>query len=1236
MKHRSIKVRVLIPTALVFIFLLVGGIVGFYFYAREHIREDVRNDVTSVESLFRKIIERNTLVLGKAIRHVQADKQLQAAWLSRDRAVLVPRADEFFRSLGSVSDLTHFYFHNPDKTNFLRVHNPGLHGDAIRLSTLKGPAPGSSPQGIIAIGPAGKFVLLVVQPWYIAGEFAGYVEMGIELTRLHSQVFKTMQVDLVLAVDKEYFDRNQWEERQRSLGLAFNWERFKDIVVFLQTVDIPLSKQVFLPASIDNEDISVSRLESMGRTFYGGLLRVPVSGGRKLVNILVLRDVSNVLAGLRELFAVIATAVIFITGILLTFFHFYLGRIENDLVETRENLRVKEEEQQQVKDALLKSEERFRSIVNILGEGISLVDENERFLYINPVGEKILGVGPGELVGRNLGDFLSPKMLQVVDMQTGKRMLGETNSYDFEITRPDGEKRQLTITASPIPGQEGYHGSIGVFRDVTFRNKAEKAVQESEAKFRTLFETSVEGILVADIETKEFMFANPAICQMLGYEEEELIGMGVGNIHPKEALPEVFSEFEAQARGLKTVASGLPVITKDKRVLYVDIKTAVTRLNGKYCNVGFFTDISERLLAEEALKESEEKYRVLFEASVDGILITDIRSGELVFANPAFCSMLGYGEADVLALRMEDLCPDVRSVKECCVFDTAMGTRGLTENIPFQRKGGGVIYMDIKGTNVTVSGRNCSVGFFRDVTLQREAREKLLELKEVAEAANNAKSEFLANMSHEIRTPMNAIIGFANLLESSIIDKKQSEYLKSIKIAGDMLLTLINDILDLSKIEAGQMKIFYEPVNPHPLFTEVQKIFSMKAAGKHLDFVVDIDETLPPRLMLDAVRLRQVMFNVLGNAVKFTEQGHITFSVKQLPAKNESEGIDLEITIEDTGIGIPENQLEVIFESFRQQDGRRNRKYGGTGLGLSISRRLMKMMGGDITVRSRVGEGTAFRILLSGVGITTEPAVTDPLDTGDIRNIRFEKVSALVVDDITSNRELVTELLLKANLDVIQAENGEVAVMLAKKHLPAVIIMDIRMPVMDGFEATRIIKSNPATAGIPVIALTASVTTADMEKIREEKFDGFLDKPLNPDAFFSILCRYLERVPGNGPVPAAASRANLPDKPLYKQEDLGHIFDLKGLLAVLESDLTPQWKRVTKVIEVDAVGDFVKRLIRLAEIHRIDWLTTYAENLNAYARDYDVENTEIQLERFPSIVSALSGAAQQGEEDTDD
>jgi len=504
----------------------------------------------------------------------------------------------------------------------------------------------------------------------------------------------------------------------------------------------------------------------------------------------------------------------------------------------------------------------------------------------------------------------------------------------------------------------------------------------------------------------------------------------------------------------------------------------------------------------------------------------------------------------------------------------------------------------------------------QEICKRQQIEAQLQQAKEKADSANRAKSEFLANMSHEIRTPMNAVLGFSDILATKITDKQHKSYLNSIQTAGKSLLTLINDILDLSKIEAGRLDIQYEPVQPLVFFTELQQIFSQSMAEKHLKLIIELDENLPKALLLDETRLRQVLLNLIGNAIKFTDSGYVKLCADKIYTENDH--VDLILAVEDSGIGIPADQQALIFESFKQQDGQSTRQYGGTGLGLAITKRLVEMMNGQISLESIPGKGSRFEIILRKVEMATTTQDAKQNHSFDLNNITFEKVQVLAVDDIESNRHLIAEYLSQVNLEVICAENGQEALLFAEEYHPALILMDIRMPEMNGYEATKHLKDNPNTADIPVIALTASVAWNEKASIEARGFDSFLAKPINISELLSELSHYLKYTKkAIADVPQVVTKVDT-----LNPENIANLSELRSKI---EQEMMPLWKKASIMMKMDVVIAFAEKMITLGNKYNVPAFIYYGEPLQESTQTFDIAHIQKALKEFPVLVKPLIG-----------
>jgi two-component system, NarL family, sensor histidine kinase EvgS len=482
--------------------------------------------------------------------------------------------------------------------------------------------------------------------------------------------------------------------------------------------------------------------------------------------------------------------------------------------------------------------------------------------------------------------------------------------------------------------------------------------------------------------------------------------------------------------------------------------------------------------------------------------------------------------------------------------------------------------------------------------------------KNIAENISKQKSEFLANMSHEIRTPMNSIIGFSEILEKEIKDPIHKEYLSSIKKGGNALLRIINDILDLSKIEAGKLEILNEPINPTNMFLEIESIFHAKIISKNIIFNIEIDKNIPNYIILDGVRTRQILFNLIGNAIKFTEKGFIKLKVKFFYKDNIKSKIDLIFSIEDSGIGIDEKNLKNIFIAFEQQNNQDVAKYGGTGLGLAICTKLVHMMNGEIKVESIKNNGSIFTVILKDIQVSLidEKIVSQKLLS---TNIIFEKSKILVVDDIEENRKLVEACLKDFDLDLIMAENGKEAVDKLKNVNVDLILMDLRMPIMNGYEATSVIKLNSKIKHIPIIALTASVMGKDLEKVSQYGFDGYLRKPVIIDDLIEELSKYLKYHFINNKL---------------EEKEKSILIDhqkLKIVLYQLENELKDEWKNIKDTGDFTLIEDFANKLTDVSLKEDIYILRDYAQELIKNINSFDIEKVDYLMNNYPELINNL-------------
>jgi len=470
-------------------------------------------------------------------------------------------------------------------------------------------------------------------------------------------------------------------------------------------------------------------------------------------------------------------------------------------------------------------------------------------------------------------------------------------------------------------------------------------------------------------------------------------------------------------------------------------------------------------------------------------------------------------------------------------------------------------------------------------------------------------------MSHEIRTPMNAILGFSEALYHKLENQVYRKMVGSIVSSGNLLLALLNDILDLSKIESGKLEINPHPVNLRTVLKEIQVLFSNKARIKNLELSISVSSDFPKVLLLDEIRIKQVLFNLVGNAIKFTHKGYVFVRLKY-QEKGDEPG-DLMIEVEDTGIGIPELQQEIIFDAFIQQSGQSNRKYGGVGLGLAISKRLVEKMKGVISISSQEGKGSVFSIHIPNVEISKHTARAQ-MPKHIEQHISFKDSRLLVVDDIQSNIEAIESLLDDTGIAVTSVESGEAALEILNHFRPDVILLDIRMPGINGFEVAKYIKSNAELADIPLIAYTASVIRSEVLE-KSQDFNSYLYKPVKRAELMEQLSRYIEHshseMPTPEDLPYTFNTDNLPD---------GIVRKMPEICKRLQDEFLPRWETLRGQYILFEIEDFAKDLMEFARRYKFQSLVDYSAKLLQELESVDLESINVTLGEFPRIIKALS------------
>lgn len=646
-----------------------------------------------------------------------------------------------------------------------------------------------------------------------------------------------------------------------------------------------------------------------------------------------------------------------------------------------------------------------------------------------------------------------------------------------------------------------------------------KDLNTNEERFRLLAENAQDLIyLYRLIPTPEFEYVSPAATTITGYTPEEFYAdpdLVFNLVHPEDRP---FLDTIRQPSTSTRVLLNLRLIHKNGTVIWTEQR--YVQIYDKTGNMvaleGIVRDITERKRAEEALRRSEERFRTLV-SNIPGAVYRCACDSNwtMEFLSEAIQEICGYPASDFIGNNVRTYAsiihPDDVLPVEKTVLDAVARKEPYIIGYRILHASGDVRWVYEKGQGVFKENGELLWldGIIFDDTGRKQVEEELRKAKEVAESANRAKSEFLANMSHEIRTPMNAIIGMADLLSETPLTPEQREYIRIFRTAGDTLLSLINEILDLSKVEVGHLELEEIDFDLSELVEKATEVLAIRAHQKGLELTCYIAPEVPIHLIGDPNRLRQIFVNLIGNAIKFTDKGEIVLRVElaadygsqiadpKSSIRDPQSGVRLLFSVRDTGIGIPPEKLNSIFDSFTQVDASTTRKYGGTGLGLTISKRLVELMGGHILVESKVGQGSIFYFTLPFRTPTDVEAkqgiVLAPMDLKDLK--------VLVVDDSATNRLILKEALIGWGAQVTEAEGGEPGLAELQRAREAgtpyhLLLLDCRMPGMNGFQVAEYIKKNLGLVDMTVLMFTSDHRRGDIARSQELGLAGYLIKPI--------------------------------------------------------------------------------------------------------------------------------------------
>ena len=903
------------------------------------------------------------------------------------------------------------------------------------------------------------------------------------------------------------------------------------------------------------------------------------------------------------------------------------------------------------------SEKKFKELLSSAPDGMIITNKDGVIQMVNIQAEKIFEYPANELIGKKVETLIPTRFRNHVKYRSDyakdphTRKMGGT--AELVGKKKNGEEFPTEISLSPIHTADGLLIASAI-RDITERKQIELELR----KLALVARYTNNSVIITD-SLGRIEWVNEAFERITEFKLSEIKGQTAGQflqgkdtseeskqalrdaIKNKESLKVEIINYKKSGKAYWQFLNIQPIVgDTDDDLKFIGLGIDISDLKYKEEEVRKLNnELEERvkdrtsklekasasiLKNREELKKSNIRLESAFSSGGYAWWELDYPTGKMDSSSFRY-EMLGYHKDDVIQnfeWWSSLIHPDDTEFVNRSFEDYISGKNDSYDvNFRMKCKSGNYAWINSKGKIISFTSDNKPqkiIGTVQDISLIKKAELDIINAKNAAESANKAKSEFLANMSHEIRTPMNAIIGFSEQLSNSITEKKQLSQINSIRSSGKNLLKIINDILDLSKIEAGKLNIEPIPVSLMMVTSEIKDMFEQKVEEKGIDLQIHLSDELPETILLDEVRIRQILFNLIGNAVKFTDSGYVILSIESEKCDTNENKINLIIFVKDSGIGIPPEQQKLIFDPFNQKSGQSVMKYGGTGLGLSITKKLVEKMGGNISVESKVGLGSSFKVVFKNISVL-DISLNFDKKAFDTSKVVFETAKVLIVDDNTNNRKLIVDLLDESNLIILQAENGAEAVKIAKEELPDLILMDLRMPIMDGVQAAQILSEDESTSSIPIIVLTASIKNfRDKEKLLK-LFNEYILKPLDIKLFFEKIGKYLKyKIVDDIVVSEDTTRYDLSDE---------QIKALPDFVKMLKIEFIPKYKNALKSQVINDIEQFGIDLLKVSERINYKIIIDYCEEIALYVNSFEFEKLIKTLKKFPKVIETLDSYA---------